>query len=469
MFAILGGGLSLAFALTRPRVYQSWATLSYDERIQSQLVLPNREEVAQRSLGDRYRELLLSRRQLGQIIADPLLDPDPGERDQALKIDRLRLAVRLESRGANVFRIAFADSDPERAERVVDRLTTMLQGMDASLRNAHAAATVAFANAQLDRVRTELTQRETAYTGFLAQHPEFAQDTGNAKALHGVHDKPTAGSDRLYALLLRRQQIAAKLNAPSGAPPPPIGTPRLPERIAADKAVQQAQIELDAAMRDLEVLRSSVTVLHPAWLKAQDRVTAATQRLRDAMATLPPEVEPSVRVATSEDRVKLQDELRQVEAQIREERSRTGKPGDDAVATAGRVVELEGEYNELRRAVIEQREEVESLAGIAFRARLDAEQKLAEQGGRLTVVDPAFKPARPAGPGRTIVMCAGMILFLVFSLSLVVGLAMIDDRLYRRADLDHVGLVVLAVIPPTARAMRKTQIRSKLVPQGSDA
>lgn len=162
-------------------------------------------------------------------------------------------------------------------------------------------------------------------------------------------------------------------------------------------------------------------------------------------------------------------ELRQVEAQIREERSRTGKPGDDAVATAGRVVELEGEYNELRRAVIEQREEVESLAGIAFRARLDAEQKLAEQGGRLTVVDPAFKPARPAGPGRTIVMCAGMILFLVFSLSLVVGLAMIDDRLYRRADLDHVGLVVLAVIPPTARAMRKTQIRSKLVPQGSDA
>lgn len=466
MFAVLGGGLSLAFASTRPRVYQSWATLFYDERIQPQIVSPNRDEVALRTLGDRYRELLLSRHQLGQIIVDPTLDPDPGERDPDLKINRLRLAVRLESRGAGVFRIAFTDSNPERAEQVVDKLTTMLQDTDEALRNARAAATVAFANDQLDRARAELRKRETTYTGFVAKHPEFAQDAGNAQMLHGVHDKPTTGNDRLYVLLLRRQRIVARLNELSGLPSP-IMMPRPPERIAAEKAVQQAQNELDAARRALEDLRNAVTVLHPAWFKAQDRVIAATLRLRDATTMLPPDVEPAVPVAAPEDRVKLQNELRQVDAQIRTERSRTGKPGDDAMASRG--VQLEGEYNELRRAVSEQLEEVQALAGIAFRARMDANQKLAEQGGRLTVVDPAFKPARPTGPGRTIFLFAGMILFLAFSLSLAVGLAMIDDRLYRRADLDHLGLAVLAVIPPTARAMRKIRARSKLLPQGSDA
>src|SRR5882724_5336969 len=97
VFAVVGGGLSLAFAITRPRIYQSWATLFYQERIQSQLLSPGREEIAQRNIGDRYRELLTARHQLDQIIVDPALDPYPQERDPDLKIDKLRLAVRLEA------------------------------------------------------------------------------------------------------------------------------------------------------------------------------------------------------------------------------------------------------------------------------------------------------------------------------------------------------------------------------------
>jgi len=55
-------------------------------------------------------------------------------------------------------------------------------------------------------------------------------------------------------------------------------------------------------------------------------------------------------------------------------------------------------------------------------------------GRRLAIVDPAFKPARPSGPGKTIFLLAGMVLFVTLGLSLAVGLAVIDDRLYRRAD-----------------------------------
>jgi capsular polysaccharide biosynthesis protein len=125
------------------------------------------------------------------------------------------------------------------------------------------------------------------------------------------------------------------------------------------------------------------------------------------------------------------------------------------------VVQLEGEHAELRRTVSEQRERVQSLADSAFRAQMDANQKLAEQGGRLAIIDPAFKPARPTGPGKTIFLLAGMILFLTLGLSMAVGLAVIDDRLYRRADLDQLGLTVLAVIPPAARAVRRPRPRPK--------
>ena len=111
------------------------------------------------------------------------------------------------------------------------------------------------------------------------------------------------------------------------------------------------------------------------------------------------------------------------------------------------VVELETKYADLRRQLNEQRERVGSLADSVFRAQIDASQKSAEQGGRLSVVDPAFKPVRPSGPGKTIFLLAGMVLFLALGGTLAIGLAILDDRLYRRDDIDRLGIAVLAVIP----------------------
>src|SRR5678809_601227 len=76
--ALVGGALSLGFAFVRPKKYQSYAVLFYQERIRSAL-LSNREESVQRNIGDRYRELLLARAQLAQIINDKDLDPFPDE------------------------------------------------------------------------------------------------------------------------------------------------------------------------------------------------------------------------------------------------------------------------------------------------------------------------------------------------------------------------------------------------------
>src|SRR5215468_9786770 len=470
VFAVLGGGLSLVFALTRPRIYQSWATLFYQERIQSQLLSPGREEVAQRNIGERYRELLLARHQLDQIIVDPALDPFPKEKDPEVKIEKLRLAVRLEAHGANVFRIAFTDSDPERAKRVTDKLTKMLQDKDEALRNEQAAATVAFVTDQQENAREELKKRENAYTGFLAKHPEFVQDANSTTAegasirsLRTNKQPVPTGNTRLVTLERQRARIQASLDAPPGATIPVAPAPRTPERIAAEAAVQDAQREVTAAKRELDDAMAKFTEIHPAVVKARERVEAATQRLRQREAAVPPDVEPVVRVNTEEDRAKLQKELQQIEAQIAAEQSKTGKPVDNTPATdtTSWVVRLESEHSELRRAVTEQRERVQSLADSAFRAQMDANEKLAEQGGRLAVVDPASKPARPSGPGKMVFLAAGMILFLTLGLSLAVGFAVIDDRLYRRADLERLGVTVLAVIPPAIQVKPRRRARKQ--------
>src|SRR5262245_21648516 len=65
---VVGGGLSVLFALSRPRLYESETVLFYREMI-SQSVLQGRE-ISQQSnvLSSRYREMLLARSNLIEVI-----------------------------------------------------------------------------------------------------------------------------------------------------------------------------------------------------------------------------------------------------------------------------------------------------------------------------------------------------------------------------------------------------------------
>jgi len=465
LFGVVGGGLSLAVAMTRARTYQSWATLFYQERIQSSL-LQNREEVAQRSIGDRFRELLLARAQLAQIVGDPKLNPYPDIKDPELAIDKLRTQVRFEARGANAFRLTYTDPDPERAKEVTERLTKLLQDKDEALRNDQAQATVSFATQQKEEAGTELRKREKDLAEFLAKHPEFAQDPnqqGEGASIRAHNAKPATSTDpRLVVLERQRARIQARLDAPPDQPIKVV-TPPTPEKLAAEAAVADAQRELTSANRELEDALTRYTDKHPAVINARDRVAAAQQKLRHAQAEVPPDVETEIAPATPADRSKLQKELAALDEQIEAEQRRSAKGSDAAAADAGTnwVVKLETEHADLRRAVAEQRERVEALADSVFRAQMDANQKLAEQGGQLAVVDPAFKPVRPTGPGKTIFLLAGMALFLALGGALAIGLAVIDDRINRRFDIEQLGVVVLAVIPPAPKHHRPAPHREQ--------
>jgi succinoglycan biosynthesis transport protein ExoP len=480
LLATLGGALSVAFAMTRPKVYQSWAVLFYQERIQSSL-FSGREEQGARNIGDRYRELLLARGQLEQIVNDPKLNAFAEAKDTDTAIDKLRLAIRFDPRGANAFRITYTDNNADRAKAVTEKLTKLLQEKDEALRNEQAQATATFAQTQKEQAATELEKREHELAEFLARHPEFAQDpnTGEGASIRAIHNAKTptpvvaTGDQRLYALQRQRQRIQARLDAPADAAPQVhIVGPATPEKLAAEALVNDAEREVTAAQRELEDASSKYTEKHPTVIKAQERVAAAQQRLRHAQASVPADVEAPVAPASAEDRAKLEKDLATLDYQISaEQKAAAAKPGDAAAqaaaatndASTSSIVQLETQNADLRRAVAEQRERVASLADSVFRAQMDASQKLAEQGGRLTVVDPPFKPGLTTGPGKAILVMAGVVLFFAIGLALALGLALIDDRIYRRSDIELMGLVpVLAVIPPLggaagARAVRRSR------------
>jgi len=457
VFAVAGGALSLVFALTRPRQFQSEAVLSYGEQIKTN-VLTNRQQEVDRNIGEHYRELLLARVQLAKVIADPKLDPFKKEKDPEIAVDKLRAAIKFQSSGGNTFHILYTDSDPERAQAVTQRLTSLLQEKDEEVQNSSAQATVGFAMSRKAAADDQLRKAQQAFAGFLVAHPEFAQENSGQDAVGAgvrARQRPATTNARLDALERQRNRIQARLDAPPDAPPVRIPAPPSPEKIAADAAVNDAQRELAIANRELEDALSKYTDKHPTVINAQQKVAAAQAKLRHAQASVPPDTETAIAPATPADRTKLQKQLGELDQQIADEQKRSGKGESAALdASAKRLVDLESEYAKLKRDIDEGRESSDSASESARRAQMDADQKMKEQG-RLSIIDPANKPVKPSGPGKTIFLLAGMILFLSLGIAFAVGLAVIDDRLYRRADIDQLGIAVLAVIPPPEKPVKK--------------
>ena len=469
---VLGGALSLAFALTRPPKYKSWSVLFFQERIQSSVISGRTADQVQRNIGEKYRELLLSRDLLSKIIEDAELNPYPDEvaaEGVDAAVEELRLAVGLEIRGANAFRITYTDTRPGRAQAVTARLTELLKAKEDEIRDDQAKSTYEFAESKAKMARDDLRERTLAYNEFIAKHPEFAQeDAGGSGA--GVRSRTDsnnqlagaqrAGNSRVQALERQRARIQTRLDAPPGLTAP-IRDPRpaSPGQLQRDQAVSEAKRELREAEKRLDDARAKYTDKHPDVQKAVSNVAAAKARLERAEdAVAERESEPVLIAPTSDtERKELEKELARISDQLAYERKRDKTAGAATTSDAvGAVVELETQFAELRDSVDMQRERVEQLDNAVFRAQLEAEQQQRQQGAQLTVVDPAFRPVKPFGQGKKVIVLAGLVLFGAIGLALALGLSILDDRLYRRGEIEELGLAsVLAVIPPGARHRKR--------------
>ena len=476
---VLGAVLSVAFAMTRPKVFQSGAVLLYQEKIQTSLLQNRDVSTMHRNIGERYRELLLARSSLVEVIRDPKINPFPEvvESDgEDAAVEELRGMIEFRTRGANTFVITYKDANATRARDVTKRLTELLQSKEGKMRLDQAETTANFA----EKLRAEqvdlLRAQQTELNQFLVNHPEFAIDAaegqGEGASIRASQERDrsrarTPGEALLADLERQRNRLKARIANPDAPPPPREPRSRTAAQVAADQRVAQEQRELEAAERALAEVLAKVTDRHPDAVKARERVNTAKDQVAQAKAAVPPDVDIVEIPSGPIDKAQLEKLLTDVERQIAAERARqkgaAPPPGAEKPSGGNWVVELEDEYQRLRQAVDEQRVRVTNLADSAFRSKLEAEQRAADSGASLAVVDPAFKPLKPIGKPKRMLVLAGMVLFTMMGCALALGLALIDDRIYRRHDLDAIGLApTLAVIPksrvrPAVRARRASR------------
>lgn len=458
----VGGGLSVLLALSRPHQYESETVLFYRELI-SQSVLQGRDVVqSSNTLSARFKEMLLARSNLVQVVKKFNLFPDVVDSDgEVAAADLLRMRVSFRDKGAGTFRISYKGDSPEEAQKVTQFLGERLRQTDNELRREQAEVTKSFLEQEKKEADEELKQRERTMAEFLSKHPEFAQETPGGSAsgagIRAAQQKKSSASaaadSGLGALERQRRRIQVRLANPDA----PIPVPAPAARSSEPSELKAAKRDIEEAQRELSEKLAQFTDKHPDVVAARNRLATAQQALRRLEAGLPAVSEEQA-APLPVDRSALQRELAKVEREIAAYRSRQGGSAPKSTV-ADDVVNLETEWSRLERVVEEARERVSSLESRVFTADITASSEFAE-AAQLSVIDDAYLPHTPAGKPRKMLAIAGGLLFAGLGIALALGLALIDDRIYRRYDLQRLGVApVLVVVPADKRRNRRGRRR----------
>lgn len=471
--------ISAGVAATRPRVFRSEALLLYKERINPL----DREQGANPGLrvGLRLRELVLSRSSLEKIITEMnLYEKMVEDQGMAVAVDSMRTRVGFKAREGATYALSFEGEEAQLVQEVTRRLT------DALLRESQrstvevVAGTKEFLDAESQRMDEELKKREAALAKFLSAHPSFAVTPGSSSmgagmAAQGKQGAPAAPRRRGFSdprtEALEREIERIRLRLSPQATLPREVTPEVKAAVDEWKRREaDAQREVDAAERDAQNARQSFTEEHPDVKRAKGRLeTAARGLLRvkqeaaTALQRLQPSAAPPPKPLSDAERRALEDEMGKLNQELSHYRgmrreSREGKDAKEAPreSPADDIVRQETEYAQLLRAVTEAQDQRKQLENKRFLAEMNERINVGDGGVGLVIIDPPYKPTRPARGGRMQAAMIGGAVALITALGLMLLLALLDDRIYSRDDIERLEtLPLLVTVPLPDRALAK--------------
>ena len=467
-------GLSLALAVVvaylapfvvKP-IYQTEALVMYRDTVRTKALLGDRaedERWVQKSA--RFKDMLLSRSNLAQIIQDEQLYPEEVARGGLVEaVEEMRRNVEVVSRDGQTLVLRFRGNEADQVYKVGQRLVDELKQQPGRYTAEQAEATREFLESQLQGLRRELSNAELELTTFLTLHPEFALDdraSSVGASIRAAEKAPAAGAtwrDRVAALERQAARLRQRINEPTSSAAAP--EPKFELSEADQKLIDRATRDVQEATETLNQRRLRLTEKHPDVQAAQAELAKAQAELaRARSAARPIRTSPeSPSVEPADVREKLQDQLRRVQSaiavEVRANQGAPGAPPDAAEGTADEVVAVETKWVDLNRQVTTIQQRFEEVERRLFTASTLASVEKSGGGGQIDVIDPPYEPSIPTSRGA--MRTRGLVFAALFGLGcfLSLVLALFDDRVYDEDDLKGLKLGPVAHWVPRLQASK---------------
>jgi uncharacterized protein involved in exopolysaccharide biosynthesis len=473
---LLGCGIALIVALNVKRIYKSECVVL----VKPAMKTDDREESPSEramKLAPKLKDTLLTRSRLEPIIKEFNLYPRTVESKGLVDaVEEMRLHVGFRGRDSETFVISFEDEDQDRVKAITQRLadSTIEDYKKGNLSSTKTQEE--FLTLEEKRANDEVERANHALATFLAAHPEFAADTlnspftpgrgapatgpgagGGGVVMPNVPAAPQAGDGALSSLMRQKARLEAEIRgaAQGGAVP----APAVNESVATlTKARDDAAKRAAQAQADLADKRTKLTDQHPDVVAAKAQADSAGRALHVAEQQLDQVKGGSAPVDTTAASPELQKKLADVQAQIAARQGEIArrpavapgtKPDEKAVAEPiNPLVALETEWARLLRGASDAKAKDEDLRRSLERARLKTSATEMVGGDQMEIIDPAYRPTRPARGGRTNAALAGFGIAFFAAFAYAFTRVLTNDTILDAADVETLNLIpVLGVIP----------------------
>ena len=423
---------------------------------------------------------LLSRPTLERLIRMADLDLKSTSRnDQDQLIDRLQKSIEIRTAGGpNLYSMAYRDSEPERAKRVVQAIVSIFveSGLGASRKDADSAKT--FLNEQIKTVEAKLEEAETRLKEFRLRNIDRQGGDGKDVATRLSELSTQLESARLLLQEASRSRDSAKRQLAESRTQQ--GGSSTISSLLAESSLNASTPELDtrieAQKRSLDALLQRFTEQHPDVVGARRLIAELEQQKRKEVADLQRRMTSagagagnsptfqSENLAQQElSRLLASSEVQVAAMQARvDEYSRRYAQARDQMKTAPQI---EAEAAQLNRDYAVTRKNYDELVARRQSAVMSGELDVASGVTEFRLIDPPRVTPRPVSPNRMVLFPAAVAAALAAGLAVAFAATQLrptfsdGNDLRLRTGLPLLGVVTLLMTEVDHRRERSSMLR----------
>ncbi|MBC7482000.1 MAG: chain length-determining protein [Rhizobacter sp.] len=412
---------------------------------------------------------LISRPNVEKLIRMADLDLTTGTKaQQEALITELMTTLEIKNVGRdNLYLLSFRDSDPARAQRVIQSLVSIFVESSLGATRKDTATAKQFLGEQIKTYEAKLAEAETRLKEFRLKNiqMEAAEGKDSASRLAAYADQLDQARLALREAENSRDSVKSQL-ASEKTNVSSMTSQSLLQESSQSMATPDIDSRLDIQKKNLDTLTQRFTDQHPEImatrklikdLEAQKRKELAELR-RAAMAT-PMNSGPAASLASQE----LAKMLAVSEVQVAGLRARVAEYSarfERARASMRTAPQLEAEASQLNRDYAINKKNYEDLVSRRESAFMSGDLEVASGVADFRLIDPPRASSKPVAPNRLILMAIAMAISVASGLACAFIAAQLRPVFYNAGDLRTLlelpvlGVVSRVVAPADKRHAR---------------
>ena len=451
--------------LTTPKVYQSTASIIYQQQKINPSKLSQDEEKRIDEMVNTVTQQVTSRTNLEKIIQEYNLYPEMREKmpieDVIGKMRSEHIRISVQRTKGNVFTVSYQGPEPRVVMRVTNALASKFIEENLRVREERATETTSYVQDELRMSKESLDKKDALMRDYKLKYYNEMPDQrqSNMARLNALHEQYQATQTNIHTLeqtrLLVSEQLASLRGRCSSS--------------GISSSVSGISNELVEARKNLQGLMSRYTPDHPAVKRAESQVQQLEQDAASRPATStnssPKErivAPPSSKGAFTGD---FAIQLKEIELNLKNLRDESDNILNQIKTYQGWIdttpireaewVALTRDYNELRKYY-------DALLAQSLTAAAAESIEMRQKGSQFKLVDPAYLPEKPMQGNFLKIIMIAIVLGLAGGLGSVLGIDLMDSSFKNVQELEtFLNIPVTCALPLIVLEAEKKQEKKK--------